>query len=416
MKPVAAMVATAVLLLTGLSARRGHRLPRAAAAARRPTAAGGRCGWTSPTCRRGSSPPTGPDILTIAGTLTNTGERPGRAVRRAGAAQRPAGAPRATCATPSTATPPPTPSPRSSCRSPTSSRRARHPGAADRCRCAATRPRPRAERTGVHEILVNVNGAPRGGQRARLAAVRMLLPVLSLRPTARRRDRRARRPACAARSRCSTRSPTPAPAVHRARGRAPARRRLAWPRRSHRAGGSAGLVAALAAGAPAGSRGAGRHCVAIDPDLVETAAAMRGGYDVRQPRRHGRPGNGADAAGQWLDQLAADRPRRLRDRAALRRRRPRRVDPRWASAASPPPRSPTVATCWRTGAAAARRCSRPIDVAGRGCGRRPDPRPAIAQAGTGRCVLSADAVAAGPHPAQQRARPDRGNAAPLAAC
>ncbi len=36
--------------------------------------------------------------------------------------------------------------------------------------------------TGVHELLINVNGAPRDGARARLAAVRMLLPVLSLPP------------------------------------------------------------------------------------------------------------------------------------------------------------------------------------------------------------------------------------------
>ncbi len=36
--------------------------------------------------------------------------------------------------------------------------------------------------TGVHELLVNVNGVPAGGARARLAAVRMLLPVLSLPP------------------------------------------------------------------------------------------------------------------------------------------------------------------------------------------------------------------------------------------
>ena len=35
-------------------------------------------------------------------------------------------------------------------------------------------------RPGVYAMLVNVNGVPRGGLRARLVAVRMLLPVLSL--------------------------------------------------------------------------------------------------------------------------------------------------------------------------------------------------------------------------------------------
>ena len=36
------------------------------------------------------------------------------------------------------------------------------------------------DRPGVYELLVNVNGVPRDGLRARLAAARLLLPVLSL--------------------------------------------------------------------------------------------------------------------------------------------------------------------------------------------------------------------------------------------
>lgn len=44
-------------------------------------------------------------------------------------------------------------------------------------------------------------------------------------------------------------------------------------------------------------------CFAIDPDLVDTVAAMQGGYQVRQPDGSVRPGTGADAARHWLGDL-----------------------------------------------------------------------------------------------------------------
>jgi hypothetical protein len=46
-------------------------------------------------------------------------------------------------------------------------------------------------------------------------------------------------------------------------------------------------------------------CVAVDPDLLETALAMRTGYDVIKPNGAVAPGTGAAAAGQWLTQLTA---------------------------------------------------------------------------------------------------------------
>ncbi|OLT17667.1 hypothetical protein BJF78_12865 [Pseudonocardia sp. CNS-139] len=68
-----------------------------------------------------------------------------------------------------------------------------------------------------------------------------------------------------------------------------------------------GLVTALAQNAPEGSRLRAATCLAIDPDLVETASVMRqaAGYQVRRPDGSLVPGTGGEAAGRWLDQLAA---------------------------------------------------------------------------------------------------------------
>ena len=65
-----------------------------------------------------------------------------------------------------------------------------------------------------------------------------------------------------------------------------------------------GLLAAFAKGAPAGSAVRAATCLAVDPDLVATAAAMRQGYAVRGPNGT-VPGAGAEVAGTWLDTLAA---------------------------------------------------------------------------------------------------------------
>ncbi|MCD2193113.1 hypothetical protein LQ327_06885 [Actinomycetospora endophytica] len=150
---------------------------------------------------------------------------------------------------------------------------------------------------GVYPLVVDVNGTPgTAGAPARVASDRMLLPVTGV-------------PGGAG-------APVPAP------GRAPTTSVL-WPladqpRRlpvppgapalladdslatSFAPGGRLeGLVAALDRSAPLGSPAAASVCLAVDADLLETAADMSGGYQVRTPTGS-RPGAGAAAAGAWL--------------------------------------------------------------------------------------------------------------------
>jgi hypothetical protein len=157
---------------------------------------------------------------------------------------------------------------------------------------------------GVYELLVNVNGVPDGGDRARLAAVRMLLPVLGL-PAGPDGSEPVPDAGTAAvpatlllpladQPRRLTTVPLPgAPALlsddvlagsFRPEGRL------------------GGLLTALVE-APDAARDA--VCVAVDPDLLQTAAAMRAGYEVQRPDGTRVPGAGAEAAGRWLDDLAA---------------------------------------------------------------------------------------------------------------
>jgi Family of unknown function (DUF6049) len=162
-------------------------------------------------------------------------------------------------------------------------------------------------RPGVYEVLVNVNGVPRDGVRARLVAVRMLLPVLSL-------------PAGA--------DPKALPAVPGGSGPAAAVTVLYplvdAPRRLPTVPGEqtlltdddlarslapdgrlGGLLAAYVDRAAPGSAVRAATCLAVDPDLVATAAAMRQGYAVRAADGTTTPGTGAEVAGSWLDALAA---------------------------------------------------------------------------------------------------------------
>jgi hypothetical protein len=162
-------------------------------------------------------------------------------------------------------------------------------------------------RPGVYEVLVNVNGVPRDGARARLAAVRLLLPVLSLPPDPNPRAA----PAVPA-------PPGPAADVTVLYPLTDAPRRLATvpgeqtlltdddlARSLGPDGRLGGLLAAYAERAPQGSPVRAATCLAVDPDLVATAAAMRQGYLVRGPDGATAPGTGAAAAGSWLDGLAA---------------------------------------------------------------------------------------------------------------
>jgi hypothetical protein len=164
------------------------------------------------------------------------------------------------------------------------------------------------DRPGVYEVLVNVNGVPDAGGRARLAAVRLLLPVLSL-------------PAGP--------DPVADPAVPVASGSPTADLTVLFPlvdapRRLPTVPGEqtlltdddlarslapdgrlGGLLATFTERAPPGSPVRAATCLAVDPDLVATAAAMRQGYAVRGPTGTVVPGTGANVAGAWLDRLAA---------------------------------------------------------------------------------------------------------------
>ncbi|MCF7551951.1 DUF6049 family protein [Pseudonocardia sp. WMMC193] len=154
-------------------------------------------------------------------------------------------------------------------------------------------------RTGVHALLVNVN-ATRDGVRARMAATRMLLPVLAV----------PGQPAPPG-------TPGPAqPATLLFPIVDPPHRLPTVPGEPltltdddlaasfGRGGRLDGLVDALATRAPVGSPLRAGVCVAVDPDLVETAAQMANGYQVRAADGTLTAGAGADAARAWLAKLA----------------------------------------------------------------------------------------------------------------
>ncbi|MEB3370731.1 DUF6049 family protein [Saccharopolyspora mangrovi] len=63
------------------------------------------------------------------------------------------------------------------------------------------------------------------------------------------------------------------------------------------------LVQAISDSAPAGSSLGNAMCFAIDPDLLITAKAMQGGYQVRQPNNTLVEGIGRSAADLWLTKL-----------------------------------------------------------------------------------------------------------------
>lgn len=159
--------------------------------------------------------------------------------------------------------------------------------------------------TGVYELLVNVNGVPGDGDRARLAAVRMLLPVLGLPDDGTDAPVVADAPAAA----------TPFSLLYPV---------VDVPRRlptvpgepvlltddvladSFAPGGRlAGLVAALAEAAPTGSPVRAATCVVADADLLQTAQQMSAGYTVVGADGALTPGRGAEAAGAWLSAFAA---------------------------------------------------------------------------------------------------------------
>ncbi|HEX4362357.1 MAG TPA: hypothetical protein VH141_32800 [Pseudonocardia sp.] len=163
------------------------------------------------------------------------------------------------------------------------------------------------QRGGVYELLINVNGTPDSGTQARLAGVRMLLPVLGLPATA----GRAPEPAVAE----TPGGPTPVTMLYPIADQ---------PRRLPTGPGEPvllsddqlagelspggrldGLVGALETTAPNGSPVRSALCLAVDPDLLRTVSDMSGGYRVHALDGQESEGRGAAVAGQWLDRLRA---------------------------------------------------------------------------------------------------------------
>lgn len=163
------------------------------------------------------------------------------------------------------------------------------------------------DRPGTYPLLVNVNGEPDDQPRARLAATRMLLPVLSLPSDGLDGTLLPSVPATATGSARPFTMLYPIVDVpHRLPGVPGETTTLTDDdlARSFAPGGRlAGLVDALAQRAPAGSSLRSGVCVAVDPDLLQTAEAMGAGYQVRGPGGALTPGTGADVARQWLATL-----------------------------------------------------------------------------------------------------------------
>lgn len=155
------------------------------------------------------------------------------------------------------------------------------------------------DESGVYPLLVNVNGAPDFGKQARLAAMSMLLPVLSV--------------------------PGGAPAR---RPPSPSRITMLWPlvddqprmlqptNTGQAVLSDDGLADSLAPGgrlfslldvadnaSTANSPALRSMCFTIDPSLLEALGAMSGEYLVRTPDGRTIPGKGATAARLWLDRL-----------------------------------------------------------------------------------------------------------------
>jgi hypothetical protein len=186
------------------------------------------------------------------------------------------------------------------------------------------------QRIGVYPLLINVNSESGDGERTRVAAVRVLLPVLGLPGAA----GTAAAPGAAA--------PAGDVAVVAAPPADPSSSNpvtLLYPLadRPHRlptgpgepivlgsdgpgpngqltdeladeltSGGRLdGLLDALDAAAPLGSAVRDSLCLAIDPDLLRTVADMRGGYRLRSPDGAETEGKGAEAATTWLNRLRA---------------------------------------------------------------------------------------------------------------
>ena len=304
-RPLAALLAVLFLVLAGLFSAPGTAAAQPGATVPAPAASGPlrlELAGLTPRVVTSDSPST----VTVTGTLRNTGERPvddlevrlqrGEALRTDGDVRDAlAGDGRVDAATPAFTPLPGTLAPGGSL--PVELTVPLRGAPTDGLALA---------QPGVYEVLVNVNGVPRDGLRARVAAARLLLPVLSLPAGPGPADVAVDPPRPGGAAGVTVLyplvdSPHRLPAV-------PGEQTLLTDDDLARSlapdGRLGGLLAAFGKEAPPGSAVRAATCLAVDPDLVATAAAMRQGYAVRGPDGT-VPGTGAEVAGTWLDTLSA---------------------------------------------------------------------------------------------------------------
>ena len=153
---------------------------------------------------------------------------------------------------------------------------------------------------GVYPLLVNVNGRPDYSQQARLAAVSVPLPVLSL-PGGPAAQPKAQPPSVTIMWPLLDERPRRLPTTDGGRTTLLSDDDLAT---SLAVGGRLfNLVNALYSAAQPDTELLRSMCFVVDPDLLETVAAMSQGYQVRQPGGQVTQGKGRDAASNWLGQV-----------------------------------------------------------------------------------------------------------------
>lgn len=160
-----------------------------------------------------------------------------------------------------------------------------------------TGPRGAALRPGVYPLLVNVNGTPEYGGPARLAAVSLLLPVLST-------PGHSNNQATQRHSKLAVLWPITdsTPHIQSAPFGVPMTLTDDSLADELSPGGRLySLVSAARAAQENNQKVGGSLCFALDPDLLRTVDAMRAGYRVSG----GATGKGADAASNWLAALRA---------------------------------------------------------------------------------------------------------------
>ncbi|WP_409184066.1 DUF6049 family protein [Amycolatopsis sp. VS8301801F10] len=160
-----------------------------------------------------------------------------------------------------------------------------------------TGPRGAALRPGVYPLLVNVNGTPEYGGPARLAAVSLLMPVLST-------PGHSNNQATPRHSKLAVLWPITdsTPHVQSAPFGVPMTLTDDSLADELSPGGRLySLVSAARAAQETNAKIGGSLCFALDPDLLRTVDAMRDGYRVSG----GVAGKGADAASNWLAALRA---------------------------------------------------------------------------------------------------------------